>query len=247
MSSPLIGIIPSRQNNFQEYRLNKNYLAAVVAAGGLPVILGIENSDSLIKKYINRIDGLLLTGGLDLDPLLYGESPVPALRRNDPERDNFELQLCRKAYKNRLPILGICKGCQLINVAFGGTLYQDLITQRDRVIKHEQSAPRWYPTHRIKINKETALYQLISLDEITVNSLHHQAVKDIADNFVIAARAEDGVVEAIETKGDGFVLGVQWHPEAIWQQSKAAAVLFDGFIQACCFYRKSDENIKFGR
>lgn len=87
---------------------------------------------------------------------------------------------------------------------------------------------------------------MISLDEITVNSLHHQAVKDIADNFVIAARAEDGVVEAIETKGDGFILGVQWHPEAIWQQSKAAAVLFDGFIQACC-YRKSDENIKFGR
>lgn len=238
VSGPLIGIIPSRQSDFQEYRLNKDYLDAVVAADGLPVILGIGNNDNLIKKYINRIDGLLLTGGLDIDPLLYGESPIPALRKNDPERDSFELKICREAYKNRIPILGICKGCQLINVAFGGTLYQDLITQRDRVIKHEQSAPRWYPTHRIKINKETVLYKLISLDEITVNSLHHQAVKDIADNFIIAARAEDGVVEAIEIKWDGFVLGVQWHPEVLWQQSKAAAVLFDGFIQTCCFYRK---------
>jgi len=229
---PVIGITPSQQNDFREIVLNKDYAEAIRVAGGLPVVLPIPGSmlDIMVKEYINVIDGLLLSGGMDLDPLSWGEEPLPGLRGIDPERDLFELTLVKEAINNGKPVLGICKGCQLLNIATGGTLYQDLSSRDKESLQHEQKAPRWYPTHNIIIEKDSLLYSILGREKIRVNSFHHQAIKEVGPDFKIVAISSDGVIESVEKKNGSFVLGVQWHPEAMWQQDENALKLFQKLV-----------------
>ncbi len=230
MRKAIIGIAANQDKDSKEYRLNKSYSEAIISAGGLPVILPVISDKSIIKEYINGIDGLLLTGGADPDPLIYGENPMPFTGRIDPLRDSFEMQIFKDAFQANLSILGICKGIQIINIAMGGTLYQDLNSQREGVLKHNQEAPTWYPTHSVNIDAESYLNQIVKQEMIKVNSIHHQSIKDVSPKFLVSAKAEDGVIEAIEIKEKRFVMGVQWHPETMWENSQENFNIFKEFV-----------------
>ncbi|MFW6022733.1 MAG: gamma-glutamyl-gamma-aminobutyrate hydrolase family protein [Halanaerobiaceae bacterium] len=229
----LIGITSNHTESYREYILNACYAEAIIAAGGLPVILPVSSNKIVIEEYVNKIDGLLLTGGSDIDPLIYGENPLPGIRGIDPLRDGFEIDLVRYARKKKLPILGVCKGCQVLNISFGGTLYQDIASQLDNVLKHNQEAPRWYATHRVNIRKDTVLHEIIGKTTIKVNSIHHQSIKNISPSFNISAEADDNIIEAIEYKTDDFIMGIQWHPETMWKNSDDNYRIFQYFINQC--------------
>lgn len=231
MRKPIIGITSNHSDDYTQCKLNKAYIEAVTSAGGLAIVLPIISEQGIIGEYIDEIDGLLLTGGVDIDPLLYGENPLPVNGELDPLRDYFELELLSYADQAELPILGICKGCQILNVAMGGTLYQDLYKQKKTVFKHFQDAPRWYPTHGINIEGNSYLYKIINKKNTKVNSIHHQGIKDVSSDFNITAQADDGVIEAIEKKDGRFVIGVQWHPEIMWENEKENFYLFTEFIR----------------
>ncbi|MFP4660569.1 MAG: gamma-glutamyl-gamma-aminobutyrate hydrolase family protein [Halanaerobiales bacterium] len=233
MSRSIIGIAPNHNNDAKEYRLKSFYTQAVESVGGLPVILPFTSEAENVRQYVKQIDGLLLTGGTDVDPLIYGENPLPAMGEIDPERDRFEIDLVKFAIQSEVSILGICKGCQMINIGFGGSLYQDIYSQKENVLKHTQEAPRWYPTHTITIKEGSLLKHIIQKDEIRVNSTHHQAIKKVGSNLIISALAEDGVIEAVEFNGDRFILGVQWHPETLWENSEVHFDIFRKFVEKC--------------
>jgi putative glutamine amidotransferase len=191
------------------------YVESVIRAGGVPVVLPISHDPEILSRMLDGIDGLIMTGGEDIDPLKwFGEEPIPGQGQIVPERDSFDIALIRMAVERDLPLLGICRGHQLLNVAFGGTLYQDIPSQvKGSLVKHRQQAPRYYGTHTINIEKGSLLHKQIGLEKVAVNSYHHQAVKDIAPGFKVTARSADGIIEAIEKIGSKRVFGVQFHPE----------------------------------
>ncbi len=231
---PLIGISSSQENteSTSAYTTNKMYIKGVAAAGGIPVIVPITEDKNLLQDITGRLSGLLLTGGDDIDPLLFGEEPHRNLRKIDPQRDFFELELTRIFRDAGKPILGICRGCQIINIAFGGTIFQDIKGQiSDITYKHWQEAPLWYPTHSVYIEADTDLENIYGSGKFSINSYHHQSIKDVAPGFIVNARAEDGIIEGIEFSQD-FMLGVQWHPERLWQNNKNNFNLFKYFITA---------------
>jgi putative glutamine amidotransferase len=211
------------------------YCEALAAAGAAPVLLPLSMSEDLFEIYIDRCDGLMVTGGPDLDAAYYGENNMPYNGEVSPYRDVMELALTKKAIHNNKPVLGICRGIQVINVAMGGTLYQDIHEQiKDRqLIKHSQSAPRWYTTHEVVINKKSFMWDVFNAEKVRVNSFHHQAVKDIAPDFEATAWSEDGIVECIEYRKDCFAAGVQWHPEDLWKQNAVHHELFKRFASIC--------------
>jgi len=191
------------------------YVESVIRAGGVPLVLPITLDPAIMAQMLDRIDGLIMTGGEDIDPLKwFGEEPVPGMGEIVPARDSFDIALIRMAVGRGLPLLGICRGHQLLNVAFGGTLYQDIPSQvKGSSVKHSQKAPRYYGTHTINIEKGSLLNKQIGLEKVAVNSYHHQAVKDVAPGFKVTARSVDGIVEAMEKIGSTKVFSVQFHPE----------------------------------
>lgn len=191
------------------------YVNSVMRAGGVPLVLPVTEDPELLAAMLERVDAVIMTGGEDIDPLKwFGEEPHPALGEVAPKRDAFDIALIRMAVEKGLPLLGICRGHQLLNVAFGGSLYQDIPSQvKGYFVKHSQRAPGWYGTHSIIIEKGSLLNKQIGLDSVAVNTFHHQAVKDVAPGFKVTARSKDGVVEAIEKTGSTKVFGVQFHPE----------------------------------
>lgn len=231
---PLIGITAGNS-------LDDGYARAVEAAGGIPAVLSLQDPAGA-GDALARLDGLILGGGPDLDPFHFGEEPLPETGRIDPERDAWELVLARVALVAEVPVLGICRGIQVLNVAAGGSLYQDIGRQVRGALKHNQDAPRWYPTHGVAVQPGSRLAATLAATLaapagagplfIRVNSFHHQAVWELAPGFVASARAPDGVVEGIERPGATFALGVQWHPEAMWQREARALALFRGLVEA---------------
>jgi putative glutamine amidotransferase len=191
------------------------YVESVIRAGGVPLVLPITLDPAIMAQMLDRVDGLIMTGGEDIDPLKwFGEEPVPGMGEIVPVRDSFDIALIRMAVGRGLPLLGICRGHQLLNVAFGGTLYQDIPSQvKGSSVKHSQKAPRYYGTHTINIEKGSLLNKQIGLEKVAVNSYHHQAVKDVAPGFKVTARSVDGIVEAMEKIGSTKVFSVQFHPE----------------------------------
>lgn len=216
----------------KQLRLFDEYIQSVVEAGGTPIIIPNSNNLSVIDSQIDIIDGLLLTGGYDVNPLRYGEEPKDKLGAVCNERDKFEFTLLKKAMDRKIPILGICRGHQIINVFNGGTLYQDISYINNAYIKHIQSCGPNELSHSISIFKDTNLHKILG-DNTLVNSYHHLAIKDLAPNFKIAAVSKDGVVEAIESTTDEFIMGVQWHPELLTKNYKEMLSLFKFFIDKC--------------
>lgn len=212
--------------------VNHDYVKSIEKSGGIPVILPVNNDADELASILSRLDGIVLSGGSDIDPLLYGEDPLPKLGFVFKEVDTFYDTLIHKAAQLHVPIFGICKGIQAINVAFGGTLYQDLEAQKGNVYKHTQQTPREIPSHRITIKKDSYLSFLG--ERILVNSFHHQAIKEVAPGFKVSAHAADGVVEAIESMEEGFILGVQWHPEMMASHDDQSMLkLFEKFNTIC--------------
>lgn len=190
------------------------YVESVIRAGGVPMVLPMVSDKEMLSVMLDRVDALIMTGGEDVDPLKwYGEEPVNAMGGIAPERDEFDVTLIKMAVERGLPVLGICRGLQVMNVAFGGTLYQDIPSQVSGNVKHNQKAPRNYGTHSIRIEPGSLLRDQLGVDSVAVNSFHHQSIKDLAPGFKATAFAVDGVIEAIEMVGSNKVFGVQFHPE----------------------------------
>ena len=194
--------------------VNAAYVRAVAQGGGVPLILSQLMGDGNTARALDGCEGLVLTGGEDIDPSHYGAEPSAALGSVDAERDRFELALFAAARSAGLPILGICRGIQLINVALGGTLYQDLPSERPGPVDHNPGAARNARTHHVCLAPGSRAAHALGVDRLVPNSFHHQAIRDLAPTLVASGWSDDGVIEAVETRADdGWLLAVQWHPE----------------------------------
>lgn len=214
--------------------LPQAYIRRLEAAGAAPVMIPPLDDTAALRTVYERLDGLLLAGGGDVDPAWYGEAPHPKLGHVDSLRDRVEVQLIRWALQDDLPILAICRGIQVLNVAAGGTLYQDITAQCPGAMSHspDRTQSRDDRTHAIEIEPNSLLRSLLGTPRLVVNSGHHQAVKDTAPGFRVTARAEDGIIEGIEGLGRSFCVGVQWHPESLAHRDPTMQRLFEGFVAA---------------
>lgn len=210
-------------------RIYSDYVDSVINAGAIPFIIPVTTNKEVLDANIDMLDGLIITGGYDINPLRYGEDPHEKLQEISYERDEYEFYLFEKAIEKKKPVFGICRGHQLINVASGGTLYQDVSLVEGNYIKHNQQALCNHPTHKIEIEEGSMLSEVLGLEAV-VNSFHHLAVKKVAENFKISAKSKDGIIEAIEKDGEPFVMGVQWHPETLTKTRKDMLDLFSYFI-----------------
>jgi len=214
----------------REMALGMVYLRAIERAGGVPVVLPPVGHDA-IEELLDRLDGLCLSGGPDLDPDAYGQPPHHLLGEIEPDLDAFELALAAAADARGLPVLGICRGAQAMNVARGGTLHQHVDDVIEAGIAHRQAEPGRVPTHAVAVEPGTRLAALIGGDALDVNSFHHQAIDRLGRDLVVAARSPDGLVEAVEDERAALYLGVQWHAEGLIHQP-AQLALFGALIEA---------------
>jgi putative glutamine amidotransferase len=216
-------------------RADYDYVDGVAQAGGAPVVLPPAMDAGAAKAVVDGLDGLLLSGGSDLDPSYYGEEPVPELDVTIPERDEMEMILLECALERGIPIFGICRGMQVLNVALGGTLYQDLASQiGEDLLKHRQTTPKWQATHEIEVLENTCTAEITGGGCLKVNSYHHQAIKDLADDFLVSACSSDGIVEAVEYRdlSERWIVAVQWHAEAMRQAGSEHRRFFEAHVAA---------------
>ena len=236
MALPLIGITTARvlnNSNIHVMSAAEAYVQAVYKAGGLPVLIPLGIADTDLAALLERLDGLLFTGGGDIAPERYGGQPHPRVYDIDPDRDRMELSLVKMAVDVRMPFLGICRGFQVVNVAFGGGLYEDILDQHPGALKHDYfpGYPRDQLVHPVTITPGSRLAEILGQTEVGVNSLHHQGVRKVPGALPLTALAPDGIPEAVELPGHPFGLAVQWHPE--WLQAHAPMRrLFVAFVEA---------------
>lgn len=211
--------------------INAAYISAVEDAGAVPFIIPVSSDLEKTKKLIDLCDGLLFPGGEDIDPGYYGENPHKNLGEIRPEVDKFLFHSLLYALEQRKPALGICKGMQMMVVATGGSLYQDIYSQREEeTFLHCQSGRRTYGVHQVQIDKDSRLFQILETEQIATNSMHHQSVRTLGKGLRLSAHTEDGIVEAVESL-DGRLIGVQWHPEEMVPESGAMKRLFQNLVQ----------------
>ena len=222
------------------FYLGRDYSEAVAAAGGVPAHISLIPDPGYIVEVMSDLDGILLPGSnTDVDPVRYGQEPIPQLGTVIPEKDETDLLVLSEAERLKMPVFGICFGMQMINVFYGGTLFQDIFSQITGCLKHEQGRPTDRNSHGIGIQRGTLLHQLAGNDEARVNTSHHQAVDRLGRHLKVTAWAPDGVAEAIEgTKGDHFVLGAQWHPELTYTKDGLSQRLFQAFVNVAAGYVK---------
>ncbi len=230
---PIIGIVPLVDEKKDSLWMLPGYMDGVEEAGGIPVMLPLTDDKEMIRQLLNTVQGILLTGGHDVDPKLYGDTQIAECGDICSERDKMEKELLVQALEIDIPILGICRGIQFLNVYLGGTLYQDLKTQRLSYIEHHQSPPYDIPVHRVSINEDSGLYRLLNMRSIWVNSYHHQAIKQKAESVKSMAVSEDGITEAIEIPGKKFVWAFQWHPEFSFRRDENSKKIFREFVSQC--------------
>ncbi|RWB81194.1 gamma-glutamyl-gamma-aminobutyrate hydrolase family protein [Mesorhizobium sp.] len=231
---PVIGIVSNFDVEKDGYFCLVHYVSAIEKAGAVPIILPYLKEDD-VSALLDLVSGLVLTGGGDFPTELYGAPPHPAVQRMIPERDDFEFALARSAFDRPMPVLGICRGMQMLNVVGGGTIYPHTLDELQNVIDHRDGTPLDKTVHEVQLERDTQLWRLCGAQSSSfrVNSYHHQAVKQLAPEFVVSARADDGVVEAIEAPGRPFMVGVQWHPEWMYDSEPACRNLIDNFARAC--------------
>ena len=228
---PLIGITANISDG--NVSLLPGYYKSIYEAGGVPVVIPPSDDLTILPNLLDSLDGILLSGGADINPLFLGEDPVRELHNINPYRDRQELMIVKMAADRQIPMLGICRGIQIINAAFGGTLYQDIYSQTEnKLIKHSQDLDRPYASHLVNIDKNSLLAEIMGTTVLPVNSFHHQAVKDAAPGFRVCARSSDGIIEAIESTEYKSMLGVQWHPECfILNGDRCKMPIFEWFIK----------------
>lgn len=236
MPDPIIGLTTSRSvsaTGVSQFSLYEVYIQAVQRAGGIPILIPANTSPSALEQILPHLDGLLLTGGGDIDPAHFDGQAHPRVYDIDPERDDLELALVQRAARSDLPFLGICRGAQVINVALGGTLYTDIGDQHPQHPRHDFSPgwPRSYPAHLVSVKDNSRLFHLLNSSTVEVNSLHHQGILDVAPALQASAFAPDGLVEGVELPGHVFGVGVQWHPEWLVDSAPMQS-LFRAFVES---------------
>lgn len=238
MGNPIIGVFADTMScnkggfgDVTRQYINAAYISAVEDAGAVPFIIPVSSDLEKTKKLIDLCDGLLFPGGEDIDPGYYGENPHKNLGEIRPEVDKFLFHSLLYALEQRKPALGICKGMQMMVVATGGSLYQDIYSQREEeTFLHCQSGRRTYGVHQVQIDKDSRLFQILETEQIATNSMHHQSVRTLGKGLRLSAHTEDGIVEAVESL-DGRLIGVQWHPEEMVPESEAMKRLFQNLVQ----------------
>jgi putative glutamine amidotransferase len=238
MNKPLIGLtctVRREEDRSPLYGVSPSYIGAVETAGGLPLLIPPAIKTETLRAIYERLDGVLLIGGGDIDPECYGVSDNDGveLRGVNTERDSTEIALTRWAAQDDKPLLGICRGIQVMNVALGGTLYRDIPTEYRTQIDHDLDGigSRRIEGHTVTVQAGTTLAELLGQTTVPVNSMHHQAIQTLGAELTPVATATDGLVEAVERQGARFFVGVQWHPEELYQYSPPMRRLFEGFIR----------------
>ncbi len=228
---PMIGVTPLWDAARQSVWMLPDYLDGIKAAGGIPMVLPLDLSEEDVDQIVETCDGFLFTGGQDVSPDLYGMNDATGTIVSSPERDHLESLLLSKALLADKPILGICRGLQFINAFLGGTLWQDLPSQHPSEIVHRQGKPYGVPTHQVTLSGD--LQTLLGKDILEVNTLHHQAVKDLGSGLIPMAVAPDGIIEATQLADKRFVWAVQWHPEYLFRTDKDSLAIFSCFVEHC--------------
>lgn len=221
------------KNSEKKYFLHDSYVKAIRAAGGIPLLIPITADVEEIKKYIYLCDGLILPGGEDVSPIFLKENPIRKIGMISLERDSFEFELLKEAKIQNKPVLGICKGCQLIALDSGGKIYQDIYSQCEQTFEHSQSESQLSEFfHTVLLEKDSFLYKIFGKEKIWVNSWHHQAVKSVGNKLKIISKAEDGIIEGIEST-EQMIFGVQWHPELLFEKYPEQLLIYKYFIKTC--------------
>lgn len=237
MSLPIIGISSGFEfdanylfKGYPRLMLNRDYPRSIEQAGGIPVVLPLTESYEVALEQVRAVDGILLSGGQDVDPLIYGQEPHEKLANISPERDAFELLLLRAAVELKKPVMGICRGSQIMNAHFGGTLFQDNSMKDGAYIKHSQAANPQQPIHHVTVEADSFLGKAVGQTEFLINSFHHQSIDKVAPGFKVIAMSKDGIVEGIESTTDHFMFAVQWHPEMMSRENTQAQQIFKAYV-----------------
>ena len=238
---PVIGVVPLYDIQRVSLWMIPGYLDGIAAAGGIPVVLPLTEDEQVLGQLANDVDGFLMTGGQDVSPALYGEERLDSCGETLPVRDGMESRIFQLCLERDVPVLGICRGIQLMNVLLGGTLYQDLPSQHPTETEHHMSPPYDRPVHQVEICKGTPLFDLIQTERMDVNSYHHQAVRDKAPALQTMAVSEDGLIEAVCLPERPFVWAVQWHPELSWRTDEKSRRIFEAFVGRCASERNRCE------
>lgn len=244
MKKPVIGLVPAYDPDRKQCFLRPQYAKAILNAGGLPFVLPLTYEEDILEDITDLYDGFLFTGGADISPSLYGEEPLPCTGRCVCDREAMEKGLLEAALKKGKPVLGICRGMQFLNVAMGGSLYQDLLAFHPEAGDHWQKEPYETCFHANRIFEGTPLHQAVQVSTLRVNSMHHQGIKHLASSLAPMAVSEDGVIEAVYAPDYDFVWGVQWHPEFLCGQDECHARIFEALVQAADRARRTDHGQK---
>ena len=238
MKKPIVGVLGSillmESGPFpglERTYVNHDYITAIESAGGIPLLLPVIEDEKDVARQLEGLDALVLSGGYDLRPDCYGEEPLQEMGFVWPEMDRHQLAAARTAAELGKPMLGICRGMQVLNVAFGGSLYQDLNEQTSSRQQHVQKGRRHLGSHWVEVEKDSLLAEFVGAGELYTNSFHHQAIKELAPCFKVCAKAKDGIIEGFEATGGTMILGLQWHPEMMAQNDKKMAAIFRGLIE----------------
>lgn len=229
---PIIGILAGVDDELIT-KVQDLYIDAIERSGGTPVLLPYVRGEETIKSFADLCDGFFFTGGADIDPRHYGEEAKSNCGPIQAYRDELEFNVFQKVINTSKPILAICRGAQLVNVALGGTLYQDIPSEINTNILHRQTEPKLSPSHSVQILEDTPLFDLVGKTAITANSFHHQAIKTLGDGLEIMAVAEDGIIEAVYSSKKQYIRAYQWHPERLFETDRHNRMIFEDFVNAC--------------
>lgn len=235
MSKPIIAITPQYDSDNDKIWIRPLYEKCITLSGGIPLLLPLFADKSDLEVALNLVQGVLFTGGPDITPFIFNEEAIEGCGNISPERDKLEKDVYDIAFDKKLPILGICRGMQAVNVFSGGDIFQDINSQIDFDVKlkHCQEFKGSIPVHYVDVRENSLLYEILGDKKIKVNSFHHQAVRKLGNGFKIVGISSDGIIEAIEMENYKFLLGVQWHPELMLENGEYSLNIFKAFIEAC--------------